>query len=129
MKATDLDKAWHALHFLLTGTAWGGDAPLNFLLLGGREVGTIDVGYGPARAIDSRDVARIAAVLAALEETELRNRYRPREMMRLEIYPEIWDREPADLDAFAYVMEHVGVLRCALREAVEAGLGLVVFMS
>ena len=26
----DADKAWHILHFLLTGTAWAGEAPLNF---------------------------------------------------------------------------------------------------
>jgi hypothetical protein len=24
---TDLDKAWHAIHYLLTGSAWGGELP------------------------------------------------------------------------------------------------------
>ena len=23
----DIDKAWHGIHFMLTGDAWGGDAP------------------------------------------------------------------------------------------------------
>lgn len=40
-----LDKAWHGLHFLFTGTAWEGDPPLNFLVSGGREIGDVDVGY------------------------------------------------------------------------------------
>src|SRR5688500_6275073 len=38
---TDLDKAWHGIHYLLTGTAWEGAEPLNFLVAGGRPVGDI----------------------------------------------------------------------------------------
>jgi hypothetical protein len=45
----NLDKAWHGIHFLLTGTNWAGDPPLNFLVAGGAQVGDIDTGYGPAR--------------------------------------------------------------------------------
>jgi hypothetical protein len=29
----DLDKAWHGLHFLLTGTAWEGTPPLDFIVV------------------------------------------------------------------------------------------------
>lgn len=39
-EGVDLDKAWHGLHYLLTGTAWEGEPPLNVLAAGGREVGT-----------------------------------------------------------------------------------------
>ena len=53
---TDLDKAWHGIHYLLTGTAWAGAEPLNFIVCGGTEVGDIDVGYGPARVFSSNDV-------------------------------------------------------------------------
>lgn len=42
-----MDKAWHGIHYLLTGTAWEGDPPLNFLVTGGREVGTEEIGIGP----------------------------------------------------------------------------------
>ena len=34
----DLDKAWHCLHYLLTGSAVGGEPPLDFLLQGGTAV-------------------------------------------------------------------------------------------
>jgi hypothetical protein len=27
----DLDKSWHGIHYLLTGSAWEGSPPLNFL--------------------------------------------------------------------------------------------------
>jgi hypothetical protein len=36
----DIDKAWHGLHFLFTGTAWEGEAPASFLLCGMRFVGS-----------------------------------------------------------------------------------------
>jgi hypothetical protein len=42
----EVDKAWHGLHFLLTGSAWEGSFPLNFIVAGGQEVGD-DLGYGP----------------------------------------------------------------------------------
>jgi hypothetical protein len=44
----DVDKAWHGIHFLLCGQAWESPFPLGFIL-GGEEVGDVDVGYGPAR--------------------------------------------------------------------------------
>src|SRR5579872_4450187 len=31
-KAIDIDKAWHGIHYLLTGTAWAGSAPLSFIV-------------------------------------------------------------------------------------------------
>lgn len=50
----DLEKAWHGLQFLFTGTAWEGDEPACYLVRGGLEVGKVDVGYGPARALRPR---------------------------------------------------------------------------
>ena len=44
----DLDKAWHAIHFLLAASAWEGEGLRAFLLVGGKELGDVDVGYGPA---------------------------------------------------------------------------------
>ena len=34
----DLDKAWHGVHYLLTGTAWEGEPPLNFVVEGGADL-------------------------------------------------------------------------------------------
>lgn len=56
----DLDKSWHGLHFLFTGTAWEGEEPACFLVLGGEGIGN-DVGYGPARVLMPDDVGRFAA--------------------------------------------------------------------
>ncbi len=82
----DADKAWHILHFLLTGTAWEGEAPLNFIVRGGQEIGEEDVGYGPARALLPAAVVTLDAALEALPTAALAERYDPAQMAALEIY-------------------------------------------
>jgi len=46
----DVDKAWHGIHYLLTGQAEGGPRPLSLAVLGGGDFGTED-GYGPAHVV------------------------------------------------------------------------------
>ena len=121
---TDLDKAWHGIHYLLTGTAWEGAEPLNFIVCGGTEVGDVDVGYGPARVFSSDDVKTIAAALVDLDERVLRERFNPEEMMSLEIYPEIWDREPDDDDTLGYCIEYIADLRRFLSDAASNSMGI-----
>lgn len=123
---TDLDKAWHGIHYMLTKSAWGGDPPLNFLLLGGTEIGTVDVGYGPARALTSEQVREINAALLPIGEAEIRSRFDPAEMMALDIYPAIWDRDPAEEDTFAYCAEYFSKLKSFLAEAERQGLGMII---
>lgn len=48
-----LEKSWHVLHYVLSGSAEVVTSPLSQALLGGREVGN-DVGYGPARILEPR---------------------------------------------------------------------------
>lgn len=125
----NLDKAWHGIHYLLTGAAWEGEPPLNFLLAGGSEVGEEEVGYGPARTFTAAETREVAAALARVSDEELRARFAPAEMMRLEIYPEIWDRDPADDDTLGYLMAYVAELRNALGTAVARGHGLLVTLT
>lgn len=87
----DLEKAWHGLHFLFTGTAEEGPEPNCFMLCGGEEIGDEDV--GPARVLGPEQVSRFAAFLAELSRDELARRYDPARMTALEIYPDvIWLR-------------------------------------
>ena len=51
-----LDKAWHGIHFLLTGSAWEGDEPLNFLVTAGEPIEGTDSGYGEDRLFTSEQV-------------------------------------------------------------------------
>lgn len=113
---TGLERTYHCLHFLLTGTAWGGKPPLNFILTGGEPIG----GDGP-RAFRSADVQVIAAALKRITPERLRRHYDVEPMRRLKIYkPECpMDGENGLEGDFAW-------LRHFVTETAAAGLGLVV---
>src|SRR6267143_3393288 len=93
-----LKKAWHAIHFVLTGSRLGGDEPLNFLVSEGTPVGEVDVGFGPARVLTSQQVRSLAAALAPLEPEELAARVDLRQLDKELIYPGDWQRNGMDVD-------------------------------
>src|SRR5688572_21836437 len=82
----DIDKAWHGIHYLLTGSGWEGAPPLSFLVVGGATVGE-DRGYGPARGFSAEEVKPLAEALAPVTEDELRSRYDAKRMQREGRYP------------------------------------------
>ena len=125
----DLDKSWHGIHYLLTGTADESGTPLEFLVAGGTFVGDEDIGYGPPRVFTSAETRAIAGLLATVTDDELRSRFAPDAMMRAEIYPEIWDRDPTDDDTLGYLMEYVAILREAMTTVTSRGHGLLVVLS
>ncbi len=124
-----LDKAWHGLHYLLTGTAWEGAPPLDFLVSGGERIGDIEFGPGPVRALTAKQVAQAHRALSELSDDAIRSRFDPPAMMRADIYPGIWDRPPAEDDTLGYLMTHLVELRRFLSRAAAAGLGAVVSYS
>ena len=91
-----LEKAWHGLHFLLTGDPWGGSGYRAFLLCGGAEQGE-DMGYGPARLFAPEEVKVIDEVLRGITANELWSRFDPERMEEAEVYPGIWDEPEEDL--------------------------------
>src|SRR5262249_22830454 len=114
----EIDKAWHGLHFLLTGTASAGDFPLNFIAVGGREVGD-DLGHGPARALTSGDVQTLDAALEPLTRQELGQRFDADRMTELQIYPFGWSDDPdGELD---YLLDFYADLRAFVRRTAERG--------
>jgi hypothetical protein len=120
---TDLDKAWHGLHFLFTNTAWEGAEPACYLLVGGDDIGDEDA--GAARALDSAHVRRFADFLDGLSREELTRRYDPARMVELEIYPEeVWTR--ATDESLEYLLENFEILRTFVRSVAERGDGLIV---
>jgi hypothetical protein len=88
-----LDKLWHGVHWILTGTAWDTRGALGKAVLGGEEFGD-DGGYGPARLLAPEAVAEVAAALASLDDDGLRRRFDPDAMTEAGIYPGLWRGEP-----------------------------------
>jgi hypothetical protein len=121
-----LEKAWHGLHFLLTGSAGASGVPLGFLLEGGQEVGEDD-GYGAPRLFQPGEVQQINAALAPISGDELWGRFDRERMEAESIYPCIWDEEEEELrdEYIAYFHE----LKKVVALAGEAGMGLLVTLS
>jgi hypothetical protein len=65
--------------------------------------------------------------LSAVSDAELCARYDPAEMMRLEIYPEVWDRGPEE--GRDNLMSSIASLRELLDIVVGRGYGLMVTIT
>jgi len=124
----DLDKAWHGMHYLLTGNVDGGEHPLNFLLSGGAAVGNVEVGYGAARVLTAAQTKQVRDALRSVSDSDVAARFDPTDMTAKDIYPRIWSRPP-DQESLAYVMEYLAVLRRFLDNTVGKRLGMVVYLS
>jgi hypothetical protein len=93
----DLGEAWHGIHVLLNGSAWGGSAPLFDAVLGGTPLGD-PTSYEPVRFLSADDVAAVAAALPTPEQ--LTPRFTHKAMRLAEAFPDsAWDRADA-LDGF-----------------------------
>lgn len=125
----DVDKAWHAIHFLLTGSAWEGDFPEGFIVSCGQVVGDEDLGYGPARSFSPSETAAIADLLASISDDDLQSRMDFAAMSAEGIYPDIWGDEYEDDEPGEYVQAYFGTLRTFVGEAKERGLGLLVWLN
>ncbi|HEY0639436.1 MAG TPA: YfbM family protein [Pseudonocardiaceae bacterium] len=92
-RSVDLDKAWHAIHFLLTGSDWTTSPGAGEAILGGSPIGE-DAGYGPPRLLAPDRVAAVAAGLPAADD--LRARYDRDALAAAGIYPGIWEDDDDD---------------------------------
>jgi hypothetical protein len=122
----DVDKAWHGIHWLLSGSAWEGDWPLGFIVTGGTAIGDEDVGYGPARALRSAEVLELNTALAKVSRDELKERFDPEELTKAEIYPQIWDEGDEALD---YLLGGFDDLKKYVAEAAAKKMGMLVWIG
>jgi hypothetical protein len=121
-----LNKAWHAIHFMLTGSRLGGEEPLNFLIAEGTPVGEVDVGYGPARVLNSGQVQKIAQALAALGPEDVARRVDLTQLDEHVIYPGNWQHDglgPED------VVSSYRQMRDLIVRLADQGLGMVLYIN
>jgi len=123
----DADKAWQAIHYLLTGDAEGGEFPEGFIVSGGSSVGNEEVGYGPARLIAAEDVNAVAEVLNKHSEETLRAAFDGPAMDRANVYPEIWERDGED--GFDYIWENFETMRSFIQETARREQALLIFLT
>ncbi|GAA5150011.1 YfbM family protein [Nocardioides marinquilinus] len=143
-RSVDLDKAWHGIHFLLTGS--GDLAPAeaaprrrlfgrrrdvapapaagaeSLAVLGGEPVGADD----DWRVLTAAQVAEVAAALEPLDRAALAHRVDLDAMAAADLYPQIWE-EP---DVFEeYLGPAYDDLRDFYRRAAAAGCAVVLSIS
>jgi hypothetical protein len=125
--STGLEKAWHGLHFLLTGSAWESEGVLGFLASGGEALGQVDLGYGPARFLRPDAVEQLDDALSQISDDELWSRFDPARMETEGVYPVIWD-EPEDELRDEY-LGYFRKLQAFVSQARRDGKALIVRIS
>jgi hypothetical protein len=131
--ALDIDKSWHGLHFLFTGTtnSTDGEEPAGFLGCGGEDIGDEDEGYGDVRLFQPDQVAAIGSFLASVSMEELTQRYDPIRMRQLEVYPDrIWDApHEVENSALDYLTSYFEALQVFVGRAAADRVGLLVQLT
>jgi hypothetical protein len=120
-----LDKAWHGIHFMLTGESKGGHPPLSFLDTGGRVLEVVDMGPLPTRGLLAAEVAKIAKALANVNFDMAIERNDPC-VAPGHVYPSgIWkdDHKTGHL----YIRHHFEELRTFMVETARRGEAAIVF--
>ncbi len=124
----DVDKAWHAIHYTLTGGLWGMTGePASWLVFGGELVNEEDMGYGPARLMENDVVKLIADALTAWDEAAFREHFHVADMVECHVYP-VMDDENEDV-FFQYVWENFEALKKWIRETADVGENMIVFLG
>lgn len=123
--STDVDKAWHGIHYLLTGSAWEGREPFRWAIMGATDIGP-DLGMGSARCLTPEQVIRLSAALDSLTTDELSARFDPQDMQDKGIYPDvIWVRDGED--ALDYLLGNLTHLVDFYRDAAARGDGVLLW--
>lgn len=124
----DIDKTWHAIHFIVTGHKYDGAEGniLNQLIFGETPVNDDDLGYGPAMLTEKNTVAQIAAALNEWEKEAFRAKFHIQDMKENEIYPVLDDEEEEDF--FTYVWEYFVILKEFYQKAANEGQHVLTFI-
>ncbi len=109
----ELDKAWHILHFLFSGSAEEGPWPASFILSGGQEVGP-DLGYGSPRLLTPKDLSEIASFLQTLSLQGMAATYKADAIRAAKVY---WKPSESD-DECQRQVEDIWSIMQSLRDFV-----------
>jgi hypothetical protein len=95
----NIEKTWHAIHLLLTGSDSAGEYPLRKAVLGGELLSSsYDILLDfPICFLMPCEVQEVAHALSQISSSELRERFDPLKLAAASIYPRIWWNRGADM--------------------------------
>ncbi|MEQ8787302.1 MAG: YfbM family protein [Pirellulaceae bacterium] len=120
----DIDKAWHGIHFMLTGEKYDGTPPHSDVIFATSTVGD-DVGYGPARYLTAPEVVAVADALRELPRDDFAKRYDAAALAANDIYPQVWNGDE-DLD---YLLSWYDTLRAYYLDAASKGNAMLQYLN
>ncbi|KPI47640.1 YfbM family protein [Clostridioides difficile] len=122
-----IDKAWHAIHFTLTGCPFGGEDDNIFskLVMSGNVFMEID-GEPPAMLITADDVKKLSEAMDSLEEQKFREKFNISEMLENNIYPVMDDENEEEF--FDYVWANLIELKKFIEEAANERQAVIFYI-
>ena len=124
----DVDKAWHGIHYVLTGQTDVCDGVLSLAVHGGEEFGPAVTSYGCARFLTAQQVVEVTRALSNVSDELLRERFRPEEMQTKGIYlGEFWTADPTS--TFSYLVNCYERLVRFYRDASNRGEAAIQWLS
>jgi Domain of unknown function (DUF1877) len=126
----NIDKTWHALHFLLTGTAFPSQPPLTNVVMGGTPLGDPEnpnFDFGPAHFLTPLEVQEVAKAISEISLSELQTRFNPLALIASHVYPtDLWERGQQEVD---YVTCYFVPLVKFFQEAAKHGEVVLFYIS
>ncbi len=121
----DLDKSWHAIHYLLNGSVWEFSSLAGSIFLGGDVISDEDMGYGPARYFSSSQVKEISLELEKIDSKSLFENYSSMLKQGDEIYPGFQDND----EDREYVEHYFKGLKAFCEKASNEKMCLISYMT
>lgn len=123
----DVDRAWHAIQFTLTGAPFGGDPDNVFsrLVLGSNTLFDDDDEFS-ARLIAPGDVKELAAALEDLTWEDVRGRFSVSDMLDQDIYPVT--EEENEEEFFEYVWSYLTDMKTFFSDAADEDQAVIFYM-
>jgi hypothetical protein len=119
----DVDKAWHAIHFLLTGSVREGEPPLQWVVIAPTEIGE-DNGSGHARVLTPEEVIEVSKALAPITADKLKRKCDWQSMNDSEIYPQGWHAGDEE-----YIAENFSHLKKLYESAARRRMSVIQWLS
>jgi hypothetical protein len=125
----DFDKAWHALHFMLTGAEYDSDSPLGIIAGKAEEVGGEVEGQDGFWIISSEDMQAFDTAFRQIDDAALSARYDNAAMLEHDIYlADAFTEDGAEF-ALEYILQNVPAFRRFSAACAAAGDGAVRIMA
>ncbi len=128
----DIDKAWDAIQFTLTGHGFidvGNTerTPLFDIVVGGQSISEEDVGYGCARYLTNKEVKECYQAIKNITKTEWKSKFNMNEMLIEQVYP-LYGAEDEE-EFFEYTYNHFEALQHFFRTASDEDRYMLLYIN